>query len=63
MADSLLSSYSWYDRVPGPANIADAPSRLRFAELEAMGASRDLLPEDDDWLWASADEAVLAAEF
>ena len=31
---------SWFSRVPTSSNIADDPSRLKFASLEALGASR-----------------------
>ena len=31
---------AWYDRVPSPSNLADAPSRREFEALLAMGAVR-----------------------
>ena len=30
----------WFDRVPSPSNIADAPSRGEFQQLLSMGARR-----------------------
>ena len=33
-----LSLGVWYDRVPSPANLADAPSRGETAELDKIGA-------------------------
>ena len=33
-----LAIAAWYDRVPSPSNIADAPSRLDFSVLIGLGA-------------------------
>ena len=35
----------WFDRVPGPSNIADGPSRLRFEDLRKLGAQQRVLEE------------------
>eukprot|EP00969_Alexandrium_andersonii_P143671 6352815-Alexandrium_andersonii.AAC.1 len=63
MHDALHSGLPWYDRVPGPANVADAPSRLKFEELVSMGAVRDEPVTSQGWDWAVADEAGLASPF
>ena len=34
--DAQNDSLSWYARIPSPSDIADAPSRLRWHELEDM---------------------------
>ena len=38
----------WFDRVPGPSNIADGPSRLDFKALEDLGGKRRRL-ELEHW--------------
>ena len=38
-----LSLSPWYERVPGPMNVGDAPSRLDFKGLESAGAARQIV--------------------
>ena len=33
-----LGLFPWYERVPGPCNLADGPSRLQFREVESLGS-------------------------
>ena len=35
-AEATLAASTWFDRVPGPSNIADAASRLSFSVLVSM---------------------------
>ena len=35
-----IGLHPWYERVPGPCNIADGPSRLQFSAVEALGSKR-----------------------
>ncbi len=39
--DATLSCYSWYERVPGKSNPADAPSRLSWDDPVLRSAHRD----------------------
>ena len=34
----------WYARCPGPSNIADGPSRLRFVEVASLPGARRVHP-------------------
>ena len=34
--DACNDSLTWYARIPSPSNIADAPSRLNWQELDRM---------------------------
>ena len=43
MLAAKLGITPWYDRVPGPCNLGDGPSRLDFGEAEALGSRRDRL--------------------
>ena len=43
----LLGVHAWHERVPGPCNIADGPSRLDFSIVEARGSTREKLVLDD----------------
>ena len=36
--EAELEAFSWVERVPSPSNPADAPSRLQFSGLVALGA-------------------------
>ena len=38
----------WFDRVPGPSNLADGPSRLEFQLLSSLGAKQRKI-EDTHW--------------
>lgn len=38
--DVEIDCLNWYARVPSPSNLGDAPSRLEFAKLEALGFQR-----------------------
>lgn len=38
--EHVIRSFPWYARVPTSSNIADDPSRMKFDELELMGADR-----------------------
>ena len=48
-------SFVWYCRVPSASNVADAPSRGMFGEMQQAGAERDAIPEE---LWAGAISGV-----
>ena len=63
LEDSLAASFPWYDRVPGPSNVADGPSRLDFDEIVKMGGVQDEPSTASGWAWAVADEAGLASPF
>jgi hypothetical protein len=50
LADMHLGSPSWFARVPTHSNIADEPSRLRFAEVSAYpGAVRSDVAIPESW--------------
>ena len=34
-----VAAVPWFDRVPGPSNLADGPSRLNFERVLSLGAS------------------------
>ena len=38
-----LGLVPWYERVPGPCNIGDGPSRLDFKQAKEVGSIRDRL--------------------
>ena len=40
LMDAQLGTGSWYARVPRASNIADAPSRLDFAEISKYRGSK-----------------------
>ena len=40
LMDAALCLTPWYERVPSASNVADDPSRLDYAALEAAGAVR-----------------------
>ena len=49
---TLAAQYSarvWLEYVPGPANLADGPSRLCFGAVERLGARR-VEPSAQEWL-------------
>jgi len=45
---AAAAAVPWFDRVPGPSNPADDPSRMRFKELVQAGARRARIP---DGMW------------
>ena len=45
-----LGLHPWYERVPGPCNVADGPSRLQFSEVDALGSVRVRLAAGEDGL-------------
>ena len=40
--ESDLNSYGWFERVPSPSNLSDAPSRLR----DILGNALEIAPPD-----------------
>ncbi len=47
-----LNTHSWFSRVPSASNIADAPSRLDFADLERAGVPRAAVKRQDPTITA-----------
>ena len=47
--ESDLSTYPYFNRVPSHSNLADDPSRGRFAFLQSCGCVRDSMPHDVLW--------------
>ena len=50
LEEASSQSFSWYERIPSPSNLADGPSRLRFNAMEAFPGSRRVEPVcPKDW--------------
>ena len=49
--DAKNDSLTWYARIPSPSNVADAPSRLKWRELEAMLECDIIQAEIDYEVW------------
>ena len=47
--ESDLSTYPYFNRVPSHSNLADDPSRGRFAFLQSCGCVRDSMPHGVLW--------------
>jgi hypothetical protein len=52
LLDTDRHNISWYDRVPTLSNLSDAPSRLEFAPVVALGFS-EVPPLVETW-WRSS---------
>ena len=63
LEDALGGASSWYDRVPGPSNIADGPSRLKFDEIRRVGGKEVPVDLRTGWHWAVTSAAGLANPF
>ena len=59
---------TWCDVVmvrprPGPSNIADGPSRMKFEEIDRVGSRRVPVDLSTGWHWAAASAAGLSNPF
>ena len=57
LAESKDQSFSWFERVPSPSNIADGPSRLTFSEIAAFKDALCVNAVLPDW-WCDNDSTT-----
>ena len=61
--EQVITSFPWYARISSASNSADAPSRLSFDSLLAMGCNRARVSKDLTMALASASRWAVQHEW